>query len=737
MDDQAALSRLYPVTAQNASSFPGKQILSTTTVRVFGSVYFSNASGLDGQGMQGVNVLARWIDPSTGQPSRAYAAASVSGFLFAGNAGNFITGFNDPTGLAYNRFGSNDTSLEGFFDLGGMQLPGGLSSGRYQLTVEAIDPMWSAMIGPYGPSQVQPSGALAQPIVVNVSVGADVEQDILMSGSATPKADPFPSTSYASPAAVPAGGDWTGSLSPYAAADYFWFSGQANRTMSVLVTALDESAKPSENKAQPVIGTWALSDPGATPAPANTPSAFNSSISGMTMLNAQLMQQGAFRVGITDIRGDGRPDYRYHARLLYGDTAEPNRVSVAGGTPFGVRGLGFEANTKVAVGNVAAQTLAVSSNELLLAAPAHMDGQQTLTLSDPPTGASSILTGALTYGAGPSDTLKLIAGSNPWTPLGGQAPNPIIVQALASDGITPVAGATVVFSSSLAAGFASCSGASPCSVVTDQNGQASTFVTPLAAGVATITAQLAPASYPSPKQGQTTLAVRSLSLDLALAPQIAHVAQGATVTVPLTARALSNGAPLTGTNISFAVTKGSGRLSAPGVVTDTNGHASTNLQLTSLAGDVQVTACVAPANLPCVTFYVYPVASSGVQLQPVAGTSQAVPGGQRFQPVIVRATDFSVPANPVLGTNVVFQSTIERGNAIFPGTSAGDTTITPIPTPVILSSSQTTVSTDANGLAAFQPTTAGFTGAIQVLGTVMAGTNSTQFALQSLPIPSR
>jgi hypothetical protein len=119
MDDQAALSRLYPVTAQNASSFPGKQILSATTARIFGSVYFSNASGLAGQGMQGVNVVARWIDPSTGQPSRTYAAASVSGFLFTGNAGNIITGFDDPTGLPYNRFGSNDTTLEGFFDLGG------------------------------------------------------------------------------------------------------------------------------------------------------------------------------------------------------------------------------------------------------------------------------------------------------------------------------------------------------------------------------------------------------------------------------------------------------------------------------------------------------------------------------------------------------------------------------------------------------------------------------------------
>jgi len=735
MDDQAALSQLYPVTAQNISNFPGKQVWSTNTVRIFGSIYFSNANGQVGQGMQGVNVVARWIDPSTGRPSRANAAASVSGFLFVGNAGNIITGFDDPTGLPYNRYGSNDKSLEGFFDLGGLQLPGGASNGQYQLTVEAIDPMWSSTIGPYEPYQVEPSGG-SQPIIVNVSVGANIEQNVLMSGSATQKSDPFVVTTYNSPAAIPVGGDWTGSLSPYGTADYFRFSGQANRTMSVLVTALDESGNPTESKAQPVIGMWGLSDGGSSPAPANTSSAFNSSVTGMTMLNAQLMQQGAFRLGIADIRGDGRPDYRYLARVLYGDTVQPNRVSVAGGTPFAVRGLGFESNTRAAVANVNVTPLAAAANEILLVAPAHSDGLQNLTVSDSATGASSIMSGALTYGAGPGDTINLIAGSNPWTPLGGQAPNPITVQALAADGITPVAGATVVFSSTLTASFSACPNVSPCSAVTDQDGQATTFVTPLAAGVATITAQLAPASYPSAKQVQTTLAVRSLALDLALAPQTAHVAQGANVSMPLRARALANGAPRSGTSIIFAVTKGSGMLSAPVVVTDANGYASTNLQLILMASDVQVTACIGPANLPCVSFYAYPVPSAGLQLQPVAGISQAVLDGPSFQPVVVRAIDFSVPANPVIGANVLFQSTVERGNAIFQGISAGDTTLTPVPAPIILSSSQVTVVTDGNGLASFHPTTAGFTGAVEVVGTAMAGTSSVQFALQSLPSSS-
>ena len=58
-------------------------------------MYFADASGQPAQPMQGVNVVARWIDPATSQPSRTYAAASVSGFLFRGNAGNPATGFYD------------------------------------------------------------------------------------------------------------------------------------------------------------------------------------------------------------------------------------------------------------------------------------------------------------------------------------------------------------------------------------------------------------------------------------------------------------------------------------------------------------------------------------------------------------------------------------------------------------------------------------------------------------------
>ena len=159
-DDIAALSRLYP-----ASPSPA-------TARIHGSVYFADHMGSKAQPMQGVNVVARWIDPSTNQPSRPYGASSVSGFLFTGNNGNPITGLSDPLGNFYSDFGSSDQALEGFFDLGGLPIPNGASTAQYQLSVEALDPLWSSGVCPYDPSPVAPSGTF-QSIVVTVNAGGD------------------------------------------------------------------------------------------------------------------------------------------------------------------------------------------------------------------------------------------------------------------------------------------------------------------------------------------------------------------------------------------------------------------------------------------------------------------------------------------------------------------------------------------------------------------------------------
>jgi hypothetical protein len=730
IDDEAALARLYPANGNLA----GAPVVSADTARIHGSVFFTTSGGQAAEGMQGVSVIARWINPQSGLPSHATSASAVSGFLFCGNAGNTVTGFNDSSGEPFNQFGSNDTTLEGFFDLGGLQIPNGGTSAQFQLTVEAVDPFWSYALEPYGPSQVEPSGQ-AQPVLVNVSLGADTEQDLLMQGSALSRPDPFPPTTYQTPAAVPLGGDWTGSFNPYGEVDYFQFNAQGNRTVSVFLTALDETGAASESKSQPVIGMWGISDPENSPAPANTPSAFNSSVFGMTMLNAQLSQASGFRVGVSDIRGDGRPDYRYLARILYGDQVNPARASVAGGTALAVSGLGFQSNTRVTIANVIAPPLAVSADQALITAPAMADGVQDMALTDPPTLASSILSGVLTYGAGPNDGLLLIPLPNPSTPVGGQAPNPVQVRVLAPDGVTPVQGATVAFTSNPAAGFVACSGAPTCKVLSDQNGQASSFVTVLAPSAMTVTVQLAPASYGSPKQVQTTLVGKESALDIALVPQMTSIMQGASVNLTLTARVLSEGSPLGGSTVNFQILKGSAQLSVPSATTNSSGYASTILEVVSMSGEVQVSACVGPGNSPCLSFYGTSVPASVLQLQPVAGSPQVVTAGQAFAPVVARVTDSSVPPNPVLAANVAFQFTGERVGGDATVISAGDTNIGNDPSPVILFSGLSVAQSDVNGLASWKPTTEGFAGDVAIVGTASAGSGQLQFALQTLPPP--
>src|SRR5205085_5718155 len=446
-------------------------------------------------------------------------------------------------------------------------------------------------------------------------------------------------TSYAAPAQVPLSGNWAGALNSYGIADFFQFSAQANRTLSVLVNALDESGNPSTSKLLPVIGMWGLANPGQSPAPAETPAALNTAFAGESRLDAQILQAGAFRIGIADYRGDGRPDYHYNARVLYGDNIFPARASAAGGTPVTVSGLGLRSDTTVQVARVAEAMLASSAMQLLLLTPQVPDGVYDVQLNDLTSGGNSLMSGVLTVGAGPNDTIKVVSAAIPATPVRAQSAAPFAVIVVAADGITPITGASVQFSSSPNVAFSACSGAATCTVLTDQSGIASTRTTVLSANVMTLTAKLAPATYAAPKQVQATLLGTESQLDLALATPTLWLAQGTTVTIPVTPTVLSNGTAVTGKTLNYRVAQGSATLSAPSAQTDVNGNATANLQIDVASAGVQVVACVAPSNSPCQTFNAIVVPTSSLRLQAVAGTLQITTEGKNFQPVVLRVLD--------------------------------------------------------------------------------------------------
>lgn len=719
LDDVTALAALYPASGGNPQPTGG----------LWGDVYFTDDSGDAMQMMQGVNVVARMM--VNGQPSRQYVVTSVSGYAFVGNSGNIITGYVDANGLRFDRFGSNDTRVEGIYDLGQLAIPSGQTYVEYQLSVEALDPNWSTGVGPYAPLQVEPSGSFA-PVIVTVASGNNSERDILMLGSEIAQTHPGSGSTYQNPSPLPQTGGWGSWLSGYGSADFLEFTAQANRTVSVAVTAFDESGRPTESKLLPVIGIWELSDESGNPAPAATPSAFNSMTFGMTRLDAQFNASEGYRMGIADYRGDGRPDYFYHASVLYSDTVTPARLSVTGGVTT-LEGIGFQSGMQVSAGSGNATVLTQSATAMQVAMPsAPQDGLATIQVTNPMNGSFSQMIGALTYGAAATDLLQLLQGTEPPTPVGAQAPNLIRVRATAADGVTPVNGATIVWSSTNGIEFSACPGASSCSVLTDTAGEASTWVTPTATAAGTITAELAPASYSPAQTQQTTLVGTETSLDLAAIAPTRWIGKGATLGVPLTVEALDLGAPQANVAIKFTVTNGTASLSSSTATTNISGLAGVTAQVTNLSATVQVSACVSPANSPCQTFTLFAVPASSWKLEAVSGTAQVVPNGQSFQPLVTRVTDGSSADNPVMGVNVTFLTTLERnpqgpGGGPPPGSDfAGQDGM-----PVILGTSQTQVATGQDGLGSIVPTV-GSLGPCDAFITVTAGNATTQFELENV-----
>ncbi len=735
MDDRAALARLYPVTTQNQASFPGKQVFSANTARLRGNVYFAAAPGQPGQPMQGVNVVARWIDPSTGQPSRTYAAASVSGFLFRGNAGNAITGADDPTGQPYDRFGSDDPAVQGFFDLAGLEFPTGGNTAQYQLSVEAVDPLWSSLVGPYGPWQVQPSGS-ATPVVITVTKGNEVAHDIVMTNSAPPAQDRTEPNRFDAPVPVPPAGDFTAVLSGYADDDYYSFSGQANRTLSVEVSAINEAGALTQDKVQPVIGMWSMAAPAGAPPGAFTTTSFNTSNFGMTRLDAQLFSTTDFRIGVADLRGDGRPDYAYQMRVFYADSLTPVRAGVAGGDVLAIRGMGFRPNTSLQIAGQFAAPLSVKPAQVLFSSPPAADGVVDLNLSDPATGASSRMLGVLTIGAGPGDTLHLLSAGNPAIPVGGETVNPVVLQVLEPDGVTPVNGATVRLDSTAGGALSACNGSSGCSLITDQSGKVSTRVQVQSPGVITVTAALAPASYVNPSALQTTVVGSQSSLDIALLSQNVWIAHAATLDVPLVARVLSNGSPLAGRTVNYAIQSGTASLSAPSAVTDAGGYASVTAHLSQLSNDVQISACVAPANTPCKTFSLKDAPLSGLQLEWVSGTQQKVALGQSFRPVVARVVDSASRLNPVQGADVTVTLLLGRSSGSTHVDNAGDTVGARHGSPVFVGSSQQVLRSDSAGLVSVLPMAGDPSSPVEVQGTFSIGAAELSFQVEALDAPA-
>ncbi|MGO8760059.1 MAG: Ig-like domain-containing protein [Terracidiphilus sp.] len=628
-DDIAALNRIYPITAANLASFPSKQLTAPNTVSIKGTVSFRS-----GYGMQGVNVVARPLD-ANGNPLYEYTVTAVTGALFNGNHGNQVTGFADSSGNLLTNWGSNDPTLQGAFDLSGIPLPPGVASAGYEITFEAVDPLYilENSVGPYAQGQVTPSGTLNSITLPNLSAGSTQTLAVTASGSPVAGFDDAIG-SESEPRPMPVSGLWCGRLSQVGQTDWFTFPVRANRIFTVVTQALDESGAPSNSKALPSIGVWdAFDSMGSTPVGAAP--GLNGLAPGETWLRVATAADDIVRIGIADLRGDGRPDYAYNGWLLYADTVSPPRLPASGG-PFAIQGSGFRLADTVLVGGQPALVTSIAPNQITAIAPpaaAGVTGSVDVEVDDLPTFyAAAVIPGGVSYDSGTGDALTLVTAPSGAVPIG--VPLPFTVTALGPT-LAPAGGVTVIYTVTTGTATLGC-GLPVCSVTATGDGRATMAVTAADGTGSIVTASLTNgSSLQAQFAGGTAPVLSSLSSRLSLAA-------GATINWTVQALVLSGGVPAANQTVAWQAPSGGGIVpqGSASALTNSAGIATNTLTVGPLAEGqvVTINACLNGTS-QCVAFAAYGARPEFAYLQAISGTSQTLAASATPSQIALRLLD--------------------------------------------------------------------------------------------------
>jgi hypothetical protein len=680
-DDIAALNRIYPVTAQNAASFPGKQLTAANSVSIQGNLSFRT-----GYGMQGVNVVARPLD-ADGNPMYQYTVTAVSGEYFCGNHGNPAEGFTDAQGNALSEWGSADTSLQGFFDLSGMPLPPGMTTVSYQLTFEPVDALYilTNSVGPYGLGQVAQSGTMPMVVIPALTAGSVETVSVTVIDSAAGGSEDAIGTA-AEPRSLPASGFWTGRLSQVGQTDWFSFPVRAHRIFTVVTQALGANGSPTNSKTMPSIGVWDGFEPVSSAAIGAAPG-LNGSATGETWLRVSAAGDDIVRVGIADRRGDGRPDYPYIGWVLYADTVMPQRLPASGG-PFVIHGMGFRARDTVLVGGVASAVTSISSTELTAIAPpsaAGVTGSVDVEVDDEVGfNAAAIIPGGLSYNAGAGDALTLNSAPMNTVPLG--VPIPFSVTALGPD-LALAGGVTVIYTVTSGTAKLGC-GVPVCGVTAAGDGRAAMTITAVDGTWSIVTASLTNGS-----SIQAQFAGGAAPILAALTPRLS-LAAGATVTWTVQALVLANGKPAAGQSVTWQ-TGAAGLLAenSAAIVTDGSGTATQQIVAGPLsAGQVAtINACV---NGQCVAFSAIGARPELASVAPVSGTNQSMSIAATPSEVVLRLLD--TDGNPMAGGTVAFYQALYAWAPPCPAHGV-------CPTPNLLATQVSMASSALDGTVAFSP----------------------------------
>ena len=642
-DDIAALNRIYPVTAANLGNFPHKQVTAANTISIQGTVSFTN-----GYGMQGVNVVARPLDAS-GNPLYQYTVTAVTGAFFRGNHGNPVTGYDDANGNALSMWGSDGPTLQGFFDLSGIPLPPGVTNADYQVTFEAIDPLYilENSVGPYAQGQVAPSGTLQSVSVPNMSTGSTQTVTVTAAGSSVAGFSDAIGVET-EPRPMPVGGLWCGRLSQVGQTDWLTFPVRGNRIFTVVTQALDENGAPTNAKALPSIGVWDAFDPAGAIAVGAAPG-LNGNAPGETWLRVATNGDDIVRVGISDLRGDGRPDYVYNGWALYADSVSPTHLPVAGG-PITIQGMGFRLADTVLVGGQPAQVTSISPNQITAIAPPALQtsgspvtGSVDVEVDDQPVFyAAAIIPGGVSYNSGTGDALTLVTAPSNTVPIG--VPLPFTVTAL-DPTLAPGPGVTVIYTVTSGTATLAC-GLPICSVTAGGDGRASINVTAVDGMWSIVTASLTNGS-----SLQAQFAGGTPPVLAALTPQLS-LAAGATFTWTVQALVLSNGVPLGNQSVAWQTSPtGISAQGTTAALTTSSGIAQETLAVGPLAEGQQVSidACLNGIS-QCVAFTAFGARPEYAILKPVSGVSQSLAASGTPSQIALRLLDMD--GNPMAGGTV-------------------------------------------------------------------------------------
>ena len=695
IDDIASLNQLYPVTGSNASAWSGKTLTAASTITVSGTVQFRN-----GQGMQGVNVVLVPIKATANGnvPDYRYTASAVSGASFRTDAGSPVSGPTDPQGNLYGRFGTDDPTREGAFVLSGIPLPPGASSATYELYLEPIDALYTgqAAVGPYGMSQVVPSGAMQTISLGTLSAGASVTENFVLPDSADGTATDDGRETQ--PNAAPGNGEWMAKLAGYGHTGWFQFHARANRLFTVEAAALDTTGLPSEGKSAMMIGLWNAADATGTLPDYATTVPFNGAMVGLTTLSGETDEDQEVRVAFADARGDGRPDFNYRARLLYAESVAPSRLTLAGGTIV-IRGQGFRPGDTVLVNGAASSVTSVSPTEITALAPAvsAATGTVIVAVRDPQTlGTAEILDG-LSYDAQGSDGVRLVSAPSGTVSTG--VPVPMTVQVLAGDNKTPAANVQVSFAVPTGSAEMGC-GAASCIAMSNADGMATMMVAPASTQATQVSASLS--------NGASVIA----EFDGGTAPQIApvntlYLAIGAQVSWTPQAIVLNNSSPLQGTTVNWTGSAGA-QVQTGSSTSNAAGIAASTVTAGPLAAGAtaKVYGCEPQAG-PCATFTINAVHAELAALLPVSGVGQSLLATASPLPVTLQVIDGG--GQPLAGATVNFYQQMTAWQPPCPTSGR-------CAAPLQLGSATSTAVSDMNGLVTLTPmSNAGQAVTIQVL----------------------